>query len=63
MSKNNPIRILIVDDEEDYRNVLKIILSDKGYVTDLASSGEEALLKLDANDYNLISRSFIHRIN
>ncbi len=59
MSKNNPIRILIVDDEADYRNVLKIILSDKGYVTDLASSGEEALLKLDANDYNIVITDLI----
>lgn len=59
MSKNSGIKILIVDDEEDYRNVLKIIFNDKGYAVDLASSGEEALLKLDAGKYDIVITDLI----
>ena len=36
-------RILIVDDEEDIRVVLKISLSDLGYEVYTAENGEEAL--------------------
>ncbi len=46
-------RILIVDDDDDIRKVLSNILKDKGYVVDVASDGEEAILKSKANFYNL----------
>lgn len=35
--------ILVVDDDAPQRDILKIILSDEGYQTHVASSGEEAL--------------------
>jgi len=35
--------ILVVDDEQNQRNILKTILSAEGYETHVASSGEEAL--------------------
>jgi len=35
--------VLVVDDDALQRNILKIILSDEGYETYIASSGDEAL--------------------
>jgi len=40
-----PTRILVVDDEEQIRRALKAILSTRGYVLEMAATGEEALLK------------------
>ena len=44
-----PIRILIVDDMRDNRELLQVMLEWEGFVTQLASSGEEALASV-AND-------------
>jgi len=38
-----PEKILLVDDEEDIRDILSISLSDLGYDVTTAASGEEAL--------------------
>src|SRR4030042_5654113 len=35
--------VLVVDDDPPQRNILKIILSEEGYETYIASSGDEAL--------------------
>ena len=35
--------VLVVDDDPLQRNILKVILSDEGYETHIASSGDEAL--------------------
>lgn len=40
---NNDIRILIVDDEPDIREILQFNLENEGYVIDLADSAEHAL--------------------
>jgi two-component system KDP operon response regulator KdpE len=40
-----PTRILVVDDEEQIRRALRSILSSRGYVLEMAATGEEALLK------------------
>ena len=40
-----PTRILVVDDEKQIRRALKSILSTRGYVLDMAATGQEALLK------------------
>jgi diguanylate cyclase (GGDEF)-like protein len=42
-STNNKARILIVDDHEDNREVLKVRLESWGYATDSAASGEDAI--------------------
>ncbi len=47
-------RILVVDDEEDIRTVLKRILSDQGLETDVASTGQEALGMIAKNKYSLV---------
>jgi DNA-binding response OmpR family regulator len=47
------IKILVVDDEEDIREILQFNLENEGYLIDTASSGEEALEKISP-DYKLI---------
>lgn len=42
-TKTNDIRILIVDDEPDIREILQFNLENEGYTIDLAESAEEAL--------------------
>jgi len=46
--------ILIVDDEEKMRNVLRIMLQLKGHKIDEAGDGKEALQKIKENCYDLI---------
>jgi len=43
MIDKNQISILVVDDEEDIRDVLEIALKDIGYTVYLAENGEKAL--------------------
>lgn len=40
-------RLLIVDDQEDIRLILQILLEDQGWDTEQASSGEHALARTD----------------
>lgn len=51
MSKEK--KILIVDDEEDLREILQYNLSNEGYFTDVAVSAEEALKK-NISEFDLI---------
>ena len=51
MMKNTPI--LVVDDEDDLREILRFNLENEGYDVDTAASAEEALGMLD-NGYRLI---------
>ena len=46
-------KILIIDDDDDIRKVLASILEEKGYETDTAKNGEEAVTKAGKNFYNL----------
>ncbi|PAB61414.1 sigma-54-dependent Fis family transcriptional regulator [Anaeromicrobium sediminis] len=48
------MNILVVDDEIEYRQVLKIILDKRGYDTDTAANGEEALRMIKKKNYDLI---------
>lgn len=47
-------KILVVDDEEEFRDVYKIIFEDKGFETHVASSGEECLLMIENENYDLV---------
>ncbi|MCK5402599.1 response regulator [Candidatus Bathyarchaeota archaeon] len=47
------IRILVVDDDESIRTVLKAILEDEGYIVDLAETGNEAIDKSNLIFYNM----------
>lgn len=46
--------ILVVDDEQDYCDVLKMILMSKGYEVTSCNSGSEALDLLSRSDYDLV---------
>ncbi len=47
-------KILVVDDEEEFRDVYKIIFEDKGYDISVASSGEQCLSMLGDDDFDLV---------
>ena len=50
-----PVRILVVDDEPDNRNILHILLSSRGYEVDEAENGLRAVELVRAQpDYDLI---------
>jgi two-component system response regulator ResD len=50
----NKANILVVDDEERIRRLLRMYLEKENYVIDEADDGETALLKATKNDYDLI---------
>jgi DNA-binding NtrC family response regulator len=43
METENPANILVVDDDEDTRELLREVLSDEGYRVNTSGSGEEAM--------------------
>ncbi len=49
-----PTRILVVDDEEQIRRALKSILGTRGYVLDVATTGDEALTMAIDNPPDLV---------
>ncbi len=48
------VRILVVDDEEPFRNLLQLSLDRVGYQVHTARTGREALNKFQAGEYDLI---------
>lgn len=48
------LSILIVDDEEDILNVLKLILTKEGYQVDAALDGKQALQLFRKNSYDIV---------
>lgn len=54
MTLRENFKILIVDDEEQYQEVFKMILDDREYYSETASSGEEALSKLRKESFNVV---------
>ncbi|MBP2659253.1 MAG: two component, sigma54 specific, transcriptional regulator, Fis family [Firmicutes bacterium] len=59
MKSNNNLKILVVDDEKEYREVLQMILESKGYITETACSGKDALEKLKKKNFNLVLSDLI----
>ena len=53
------MKILIVDDEKEYRMILKKIIEKHGYSVDVACSGEEAIKKIKNEKINLILSDLI----
>lgn len=47
-------KILIADDEKPIRDSLKMVLDEEGYFTDVAADGEEALQKIEAENFDII---------
>lgn len=50
----NRERVLVVEDEQDVRELIIIQLQRDGYIVDSASSGEEGVQKLMSNSYDLV---------
>lgn len=44
--KNKATKILIVDDEDNVREVISYVLEEKGFITDEAKDGKDALKKI-----------------
>ncbi|SHJ33849.1 DNA-binding transcriptional response regulator, NtrC family, contains REC, AAA-type ATPase, and a Fis-type DNA-binding domains [Dethiosulfatibacter aminovorans DSM 17477] len=51
--------ILVVDDQMEYRDVLKLILEESGFAVDTADSGENALEKIQNTEYDLVLTDLI----
>ncbi|WDV47993.1 sigma-54 dependent transcriptional regulator [Clostridiaceae bacterium M8S5] len=58
-SKNQSIKILIVDDEPEYRESLNLILKGNGYTTQVASNGYDALSKLKHEHFHIVLTDLI----
>lgn len=54
MNTNETSRILIVDDNQEIREVVNILLSGEGYEAEEAADGAEALEKIRQNTYDLV---------
>jgi signal transduction histidine kinase/CheY-like chemotaxis protein/Ca2+-binding EF-hand superfamily protein len=54
MPRANALDILIVDDEENVRDLMKEILQKEGFKVDLAATGSEALNRIAKKQYALI---------
>ncbi|MFZ5965769.1 MAG: response regulator transcription factor [Bacillota bacterium] len=50
----NEGKILMVDDEEKMRHVIKIFLANEGYSVEEAGNGKEALEKIQNNEFDLV---------
>jgi len=46
--------VLIIDDEEEIRESIELLLNSEGLTTDTAASGEEGLKKIEENHYDLV---------
>lgn len=48
------VKILIADDEKPIRDSLKLVLEEEGYITDVAGDGEEALQKIQSDNFDIV---------
>jgi CheY-like chemotaxis protein len=48
-----PVRILVVDDDENIRVTIEAILENEGYAVDVAVNGREAIKKSESTAYNV----------
>jgi CheY-like chemotaxis protein len=55
----NPIKILVVDNEEDQRRLMSAILTEFGYNVKTVSSAEAALKGMNSENYQLIITDLI----
>src|SRR5262249_25103443 len=47
LGRDNRVSVLIVDDEDDIRNLLSQFLSSRGYAVSFATNGHDAVLAVD----------------
>lgn len=48
------VKILAIEGDKDYQNMLRNILENNGYTVDIVDKGEEALKMLKKNSYSLV---------
>ena len=61
-SSASQLRVLVVDDDQDIREALCLLLMDAGYATSVASSLAEALEQIETTTFRLIvTDAFAHR--
>ncbi len=53
MSKAEP-RVLVVDDEEEIRDSLELLLTSEGVLADTVANGEEGIERIESNLYDLV---------
>jgi two-component system response regulator HydG len=58
MNAMNGHRVLVVDDEREIRESVRLILSKEGHQTDVAESARQALEKLQTTRYQLVLTDF-----
>ncbi len=49
----NPLRVFIVDDNQDFAESLALLIEGRGYDVELAFSGEEAIEKFHQQDFDI----------
>lgn len=54
MNQESKPRILVVDDEVELGSLVSFLLHSNGFTCDVCTSGEEALLALEARDYQVV---------
>ena len=54
MSKPGKARILVVDDEEEIRDSIKLLMSSEGLVVDAVADGNACLKQIEAESYDLV---------
>jgi two-component system response regulator AtoC len=47
-------QILVIDDEESMRHMLRLVLEREGYAVTEANSGQQALVRLETGEYSLV---------
>ncbi|MDD5236384.1 MAG: diguanylate cyclase, partial [Candidatus Omnitrophica bacterium] len=52
--ENKEVNILVVDDEEVMRNLLRDVLSDTGYKVETVANGEEAINKIGKDKFPIV---------
>ncbi|MBN1219607.1 MAG: response regulator [Anaerolineae bacterium] len=49
----NPLRVFIVDDDQDFAESLALLIEGRGYQVEVAFSGEEAIAKFRQQDFDI----------
>lgn len=56
-------RILVVDDEEQIRTMVKLMLEQAGFEVDVADNGASALICVQQNNYSMVITDMVMPVN
>ena len=51
--------LLLIDDDEDYLSMMKMILEDEGYSVDCAINGREGVVKAEPGKYAIVITDYV----